>query len=185
MDFISGSSSSLSKSVSDQLAQYRYRVFIEGLGWELDTEQGVEADQFDRPDTQYVVARDEKARIIGCARLLPTTEPYLLEQVFPQLLNGMEPPKSEEIWELSRFAAVDLANGKLSRSGQFSSVTTLELLAAAADCARRNGAKRLISVSPVGVERLLRHTGFRAHRAGPPMIIDGYPLFACWIEIDS
>jgi len=52
------------------------------------------------------------------------------------------------------------------------------------DCAAAHGAKRLITVSPIGIERLLRHTGVHAHRAGPPMIIDGHPIFACWIEID-
>ncbi|MEX7542477.1 N-acylhomoserine lactone synthase, partial [Acinetobacter baumannii] len=25
--------------------------------------------------------------------------------------------------------------------------------------------------------------GFRAHRAGPPMTIDGYSMFACLIDI--
>ena len=51
--------------------------------------------------------------------------------------------------------------------------------------AATQGAKRLITVSPVGVERLLAKAGFHAHRAGPPMIVDGHPIFACWIETDT
>ena len=51
--------------------------------------------------------------------------------------------------------------------------------------ARRHGVQRIITVSPLGVERLLRREGFRAHRAGPPMVIGGHPIFACWIEVDS
>ncbi len=183
MEFISGSTACLSASLNDQLAEYRYKVFIEELGWELQTEQGIERDQFDRPDTLYVVARDNQEQIVGCARLLPTTQPYLLEEVFPQLLNGMAPPKSEEIWELSRFAALDLASGSGTSSGQFSSEITLQLLDEAIKCAKQHGAKRLISVSPIGMERLLRNTRHRVHRAGPPMIIDGYPLLACWADI--
>lgn len=185
MDFIAGSPCSLSKPVTEQLAEYRYQVFIEGLGWDLPAERGMELDQFDRPDTLYVVARGDNEQIIGCARLLPTTQPYLLEEVFPQLLNGMTPPKSADVWELSRFAAVDLATGSVSSSGQFSSTITLKLLGEAINCARLQGAKHLISVSPIGVERLLRNTGYRTHRAGPPMVIDGYPLFACWIDIEE
>ncbi|MFP0793020.1 acyl-homoserine-lactone synthase AbaI, partial [Acinetobacter baumannii] len=49
--------------------------------------------------------------------------------------------------------------------------------------AREQGAKQLITTSPLGVERLLRAAGFRAHRAGPPMTIDGYSMFACLIDI--
>ena len=46
------------------------------------------------------------------------------------------------------------------------------------------GAERLVTVSPLGVERLLRQAGFRAHRAAPPVLIDGHPVFACWIELE-
>ncbi|MDI9690539.1 acyl-homoserine-lactone synthase, partial [Burkholderia cenocepacia] len=49
--------------------------------------------------------------------------------------------------------------------------------------AAERGVQRLITVSPLGIERLLRRAGFLAHRAGPPMIIDGHPIFACWIEV--
>jgi N-acyl-L-homoserine lactone synthetase len=58
----------------------------------------------------------------------------------------------------------------------------VELLRESIACAVAHGAKRLISVSPIGVERLLRRTGIRSHRAGPPMIVDGHPIFACWID---
>lgn len=184
MDIISGSTCELSTPIAHQLSEYRYRVFIEALGWELKTESGIECDQFDRADTQYVVARDDEEKIIGCARLLPTTRPYLLEEVFPQLLNGLAPPKSTDVWELSRFATMDLNSNGRSGTSQFSSETTLALLDEAVRCARQQGAKRLISVSPIGVERLLRNTQYKAHRAGPPMVIDGYPLLACWIDFE-
>lgn len=152
------------------------------LGWELQSSNGMELDQFDRPDTIYVVAQNDAGQVTGCARLLPTDRPYLLGEVFPQLLNGMKPPSSPDIWELSRFAAVDFDDQAVS--GQFSSPIAVELLRKALACATSHGAKRLITVSPLGVERLLRKSGFHAHRAGPPMVIDGHPVFACWIEID-
>jgi N-acyl-L-homoserine lactone synthetase len=182
MHVISGASEVLPKGLHSEVAIYRHKVFIEQLGWDLRTQNGEELDQFDRPDTVYVVARDEEGHVSGCARLLPTTRPYLLGDVFPQLLNGLLPPNSPDVWELSRFAAVDL-NNQASTQGQFSSPVAIELLQESIACAAAHGAKRLITVSPIGVERLLRRAGFHAHRAGPPMIIDGHPIFACWIEI--
>lgn len=185
MHVVSGMSQELSGSLFSKVTRYRHKVFIETLGWELKTCDGVEIDQFDREDTVYVVSQDDSGTINGCARLLPTNRPYLLGEVFPQLLNGQEPPCSEDIWELSRFAAVDFSNQVTSALGQFSSEIAVGLLRESIECAARRGAKGLITVSPIGVERLLRRAGFRSGRAGPPMIIDGHPIVACWIEIES
>jgi energy-coupling factor transporter ATP-binding protein EcfA2 len=49
----------------------------------------------------------------------------------------------------------------------------------------RHGAQKLITVSPLGVERLLRKAGFKAYRAGPPMVIDGHAIFANWIDCEE
>lgn len=183
MNLVAGTSDSLPDGLYSLKASYRRRVFVERLGWQLATQDGMERDQFDRPDTLYVVARDKMGDVCGCARLLPTTRPYLLSDVFPQLLNGALPPSSPDVWELSRFAAVDFNANMTSVLGQFSSPIAIRLLEEGIACAAVRGAKRLITVSPIGVERLLRRAGFHAHRAGPPMIIDGHPIFACWIEI--
>jgi N-acyl-L-homoserine lactone synthetase len=63
------------------------------------------------------------------------------------------------------------------------STATALLMRASVACAAERGASRLITVSPVGIERLIRRLGIQAHRAGPPMIIDGHAIFACWIEV--
>ncbi|HJW10614.1 MAG TPA: acyl-homoserine-lactone synthase, partial [Albitalea sp.] len=127
----------------------------------------------------------ESGDVAGSARLLPTTRPYLLGDVFPQLLHGQPVPATSAIWELSRFAAVDFSAAKTSALSQFSSPVAVGLLRAAMRCAAERGAERLITVSPLGIERLLRRYGFRAHRAAPPLIVDGHPLFACLIELDE
>lgn len=184
MNVIAGATGELSADLYNQVSSYRHRVFIEMLGWQLNAQNGMELDQFDRPDTLYAVAQDDEGRVIGCARFLPTNQPYLLGEVFPQLLNGLPPPCAPDIWELSRFAAVDFENNTSSALGQFSSPIAIELLQKSIAYASEHGAKRIITVSPIGVERLLRRAGFHAHRAGPPMIIDGHPIFACWIECE-
>jgi len=182
MEFLTGTTETLSTHAQSALFDYRFRVFVEALGWQLDTEIGQEKDQFDHDDTLYVIAK-EADRVVGCARLLPTTLPYLLEEVFPELLNGMAPPKDAKIWELSRFTSLDPDAPAANARQQFSSDSSVALLQAAMKSAKAQGASRMISVSPIGVERLLRRAGFKCHRAGPPKIIDDYPLVACWIEL--
>lgn len=185
MQLTSGKTETLSPALFTKVAHYRHKVFIETLGWDLKTRNGEELDQFDHPDTLYVVSQDDEGSVNGCARLLPTTGPYLLGDVFPELMNGLPVPCSPDVWELSRFAAVDFNNRTTSALSQFSSEITVNLLRESIRFAAANGARRLITVSPIGIERLLRRLGVHAHRAGPPMIIGGHPIFACWIEIDS
>jgi acyl homoserine lactone synthase len=185
MNVITGRTETLCHQLLSDVASYRHKVFVETLGWDLKTRNGEELDQFDRPDTLYVVCQDEENRVNGCARLLPTTGPYLLGEVFPELMNGLPVPCASEVWELSRFATMDFNNTTISPLSQFSSSIATRLLHESIACAAAHGAKRLITVSPVGIERLLRRTGVHAHRAGPPMIINGHPIFACWIEIES
>jgi len=182
MEVFYGTQAELVPEYYAKLLSYRHQVFIERLGWKLDSIDGLERDQFDRPDTAYVVSRDETGSVTGCARLLPTTQPYLLGDVFPKLLNGQVPPAAPDVWELSRFAAMDFNSRATTALGQFSSTLAAELLRNSIKYASKLGAKRLITVSPIGVERLLRKLGIHAHRVGPPIVVNGHPIFACWIE---
>jgi acyl homoserine lactone synthase len=181
MQILSGKSSDLDPALETALAEYRHKIFIEQLGWPLAAQDGMERDQFDRPTTVYVVARGSDGAICGCARLLPTTEPYLLSEVFPVLLAGQPAPRACDVWELSRFAAATTAPGP----GLNAAIDTRDMLAAAVASAIEQGATRLITVSPPGVERLLLKMGIHAHRAAPPLRIEGKPLLGCWIEIDE
>lgn len=183
MEFILASAGNLSPLLNEALGRYRYRVFVETLGWRMDTPPGIERDRFDQPETVHVIARDERHDIVGYARLLPTVGPYLLGEMFPELMNGLPPPCSEEVWELSRFAVMDLQGARTGIATLRPSALALDILQLAADHVEGRGGKRLITVSPLAMERLLRRTGFHVHRAGPPVMVEGHPTFACWIEL--
>lgn len=91
MQLVSGTSAGLPAGLYSRVSRYRHEVFVQRLAWNLQTPDGEEIDQFDREDTVYVVAQDAAGQIAGCGRLLPTTRPYLLGDVFAQLLNGAPP----------------------------------------------------------------------------------------------
>ncbi|AOZ02108.1 hypothetical protein BKK81_22600 [Cupriavidus sp. USMAHM13] len=171
----------MGRSLTDRIARYRYKVFVQQLGWRMPCGQEGELDQFDHPETFYVVAQSH-SEIVGIARLLPTTRPYLLAEVFPQLLDGAAPPSSARVWELSRFAATPPHGARNGPLDHFSSPLAVALLAAALACAARQGAAHVITVSPLAVERLLRKAGFSARRVGAPMVHDEESLIACLID---
>lgn len=185
MDYMTGTAAELGPALLRALGRYRHQVFVEHLGWRLpDARQGMEWDRFDTPQTVHVLALDPHGAIQGCARLLPTTGPYLLSEVFPALLGSRPCPRASHIWELSRFAALDLTS--VPTSGHtLGSPTALALLRRAMSEAQQRGASELVSVSPVAIERILRRGGFPYTRLAPPACIEGHQLFACGFALGS
>jgi acyl homoserine lactone synthase len=177
----------LPEDLDNALAQYRHQVFVEQLGWKLPcAENRFERDQYDRLDTVYIVAHDESGSICGCARLLPTTRPYLLRDLFPCLLaTDMPAPVSDDVWELSRFAASAPNAGSAGFGDEHTSWAVRPMLASVVECAAKLGARQLIGVTFLSMERLFRRIGVHAHRAGPAQRIDGRMVVACWIDIDA
>jgi acyl homoserine lactone synthase len=186
MEILTGNSFELSPGVMTDLSRYRHRVFVEKLGWDLNCADGRELDQFDGPQARYVIGRNSSNDIIASARLLPTTRPYLLSEVFPYVLNGQPVPRSPEIWELSRFASVDFTATTVPTVARRQEQSiAVELLRACLAYAATHGARRVITVSPIGIERLLQRAGIAMRRAGPPTLIDGHPIFACLIDCEN
>lgn len=181
--FIAGTPHELGPSLMADMARFRHDIFIKRLGWSLQVEDEMELDQFDRPDTVYVVGLDDYSRVIASARLLCTTGPYLLQSLFPQLTGEQPCPASADVWELSRYAAVESDETAQDRIGPYSSPNAVALLKACIRTARRAGVTRLITVSPVGIERLLRNAGFRSSRAGPPLRVDNGLVVGCWLSV--
>jgi N-acyl-L-homoserine lactone synthetase len=179
MRVVSGSQSCIEPALYARVAGYRHQVFVERLGWQLRADEGRELDQFDRPDTLYVIAQDDADEVFGCARLLPTTGPCLMSEVFPGLIAG-PPPCDPRIWELSRFACGGAGGGALA---DFPRSDTARLMEEVMACARRHGAERLVTVTWLGIERLLRRLAIPATRAGKPVRMGGQWIFACWIDL--
>lgn len=79
----------------------RYKAFVEDLGWELSTRNGLEIDQYDNDGAVYLIASDDGDGVTGSMRLLPTTAPHLMSDLFPELCaKGV--PRGTDIWESSR-----------------------------------------------------------------------------------
>lgn len=183
LNLVSGRSAELGPDLKLQLARYRHKVFIEGLGWPLPSVDGMDRDQFDHAETVYVIATGESGEVAGCGRLLPTDQPYLLGEVFPTLMGGAPLPRTPDVWELSRFAITTPCCEVLTARQAWEN--TCSLMAEIVRVAGSYGARRLIAFSVLGNERLLRRMGVNVHRAAPPQMIDGKLTLPFWVEIDQ
>lgn len=80
----------------------RHRLFIDRQNWAVPSFGGLEFDQFDNPAAHYLLWLDPAGQARGAVRLVPTTQPYMLQTLWPDLL-GDDVPQDPRIWEASRF----------------------------------------------------------------------------------
>ncbi len=146
----------------------RHEVFKERLDWEVGSASGKERDMFDDLDPVYIVCEHE-GDVLGSWRLLPTTGPYMLKNVFPELLYGMPAPEAPDVWEISRFAVSKRVVGNESL-GTIKTVTNMLLEQLFAFAARRE-ISRIVAVADVRFERILGRAGLLTQRFGPPLQI--------------
>lgn len=144
-----------------QMFRQRFRVFKERLGWDVPGHNGMERDEFDRPDAVYLIASDDQDRVVGSWRLLSTLHrPYMASTVFRHVLGDVEPPRDQMTWETSRFV-VESFDSEDRAAGI--SRTTAELLCALCEFGIAYNIRRVISVQDPFVTRLTK----RMLGAGP------------------
>lgn len=88
--------------VIPSMYKLRHQGFKERQDYSVPSYRGMEYDAYDTPGTTYLVWRDNQNTVRGCARLFPTTLPYMIEEIWPELLGNTPIPKEDNIWESSR-----------------------------------------------------------------------------------
>lgn len=92
-------------SVMEQVWRFRHEQFVERLGWEACRQSdGREIDQFDGDEAVHLPLIVD-GRVVGYSRLLPTSRPHLLSDVYPHLMDGAAWPRGERIFEWTRCIA--------------------------------------------------------------------------------
>src|SRR5260370_28564252 len=130
LKLIEGSYASFFPREMDAMFRDRARTFSGRLGWEVTVKDGYERDTFDDANPLYLVSVDpDTEQYRGSLRLLPTTGPNMLRDVFPFLLDEGEFIESATIWEASRICAVT-TEGEPQRDRSGVSLVLRELIAA-------------------------------------------------------
>ncbi|THD51689.1 acyl-homoserine-lactone synthase [Phenylobacterium sp.] len=162
----------------DQLAEMyreRKRVFVDRLRWEVPVVDGeFEIDQFDTEGAVYFLALSADGTQLGSARLLPSTAPHLLSEVFPHLCeHGV--PRGEEVWEITRMCtAPGLAEPRAVRQ---------RLMVGMVEFALLNGIRRYTLVSHMAYLSAILAIGWDCAPLGLPQEHDGQLVGAVAINI--
>ncbi len=156
----------------------RHRVFIEREGYEVPAWDGMEYDQFDTPATTYLIRRDASGEARAVTRLIPTVRPYMIETLWPGLLDGKTPPKSPLIWEATRFGC-DHALDAATKDKYLG-----ELIAGCLEFGVLRGIDEFICVMPAGIlRRVLMRAGCDIDFLGSPSAIGRFPVVAGRVNI--
>lgn len=169
----------LYKEALEQSYRLRYRVYIEELKWPGLTprDDGREFDQFDTPEAVHLLYL-EGNKVLGGTRLMPTTEPHLLSEVFPHFASIRGVPRAPDIAEWTRFyvAPERREEHKASRVGSL-------VLSSMVDYALVEGVSTVSALmNTFWLPRFLGY-GWRVQPLGLPEVHEGEWLMAGAIDI--
>jgi N-acyl-L-homoserine lactone synthetase len=136
----------------------RARVFHGRLGWQVRIVDGEERDRFDQLDPAHIVSINERGEVVGCMRLLQTTGPHMLVDVFSSLLDGEPPLRSARLWEATRFC-VDTDRLSHGRGPNSIASVTSEVMIGAFEYAMEAGVSDAVAVIDPVMDRVLKRSG--------------------------
>jgi len=182
LKLIEGSYASQFPQEMDAMFRNRAEIFGERLGWEVVVKDGYERDRFDDLNPLYLVSVDPATGAYwGSLRLLPTTGPNMLRDVFPQLLEEGEVVESASIWESSRICAVAV-EGQPERGKNGVNFVLSELIAGIGEVSVLAGLTEIVSVFDARIFRVLKAAACEPRIIGRPQRIGDVMAYAGLFE---
>jgi acyl homoserine lactone synthase len=162
---ISGAERNAYPSEIEQMFKLRKKVFHDRLGWDVHIEEECERENFDELNPLYVLCMDDAGKsVVASLRLLPTTGPNMLCDIFPELLSPGLVVRSPTIWESSRFCVDHEQKG--TRSNNQIAIAAAELMCAVGEIGLGSGLTHIVTVTDVLLERIFKHMGCPGERLG-------------------
>ncbi|MBV8753564.1 MAG: hypothetical protein JO309_01650 [Pseudonocardiales bacterium] len=157
----------------------RHRLFVDRQNWRVPTYNGLEYDRFDTPAARYILWLDRFGQARGVARLLPTTEPYMIETLWPDLVDGPL-PRSHAVWEATRFGCDCFLDPQARRR------IVAELICGCLEFAIAQGISRYIAAMPLGIfERVIRAAGCPVAILGPTRRMERLNVAAAYVDASA
>lgn len=157
----------------------RKDVFVDLLGWDVPVlADRFEIDQFDDEHAIYLVVTDAGGKHFASARLLPTTRPHILADLYAMLCDGPV-PRGPRIYEVTRFCLDRHIGAKARRCARD------RLVAGLASFGLTEGIGLYTGVAEVDWLEQILGFGWRAWPLGAARPVGGRRLGALAIEIDQ
>jgi acyl-homoserine lactone synthase len=170
-----------SRDLLEQNYRLRHRIFVEMEGWEaLRRPDGRDVDAFDNADATHLLITDPDGRLVGGSRITPLDRPNLLQTVFNGLVQGEFPAHPSLGADWTRFYV-----HPDRREGRRRAPESAALFCAVMEYALSQGFTFITFVSSIYMLEHGTAVGWRITPLGAPMISEGKPTIAAWIEVSE
>lgn len=171
---VSSANRHLYESTLNSYFRIRHDVFARERGWRaVERSDGLDIDAFDRDDTIHLIAIDGD-RVVGGQRLVPTTAPHMLSEIFADLADVKGIPVGPTVWEASRYFVV-----RERRSGR----TDCTMLAGVQEFGLEEGITHYSAVIETWWLPRLHEAGFIVRPLGLPTLIENQWAIAAEVEV--
>ena len=149
------------KDILDQMYRLRKHVFVDELGWSVAVRDQYEIDSYDDIGATYLVWINPVTRVLyGSMRLMPTTGPTLLYDVFHATFPEAASLSAPGIWEATR-TCVDGEAVARDHGGMNVNRALGLLCLATGECALTHGIHTVVCNYEPHMKRV--YAGFGAH----------------------
>jgi acyl homoserine lactone synthase len=157
----------------------RHRLFVERQRWQVPSHNGLEYDQFDTPAATYVLWLDDRRQARGVTRLIPTTQSYMVETLWPDMLSDPL-PRTPAIWEATRFGCDRDLDARTRRR------VVAELICGCQEFGLANGISKYIGVMPLPIfTHVIAAAGCSVTLLGPTRRIGHHLVAAAYIDVSA
>lgn len=161
----------------------RKRVFADQLGWEVPVLGDLETDAYDQMQASYLVwCSEDRQSLYGMVRLMPTTGPTLLHDVFGPTHGFSRELIGADIWEGTRMcideAAIARDMPQIDAGEAFR-----RLLLALCETALTHGINTLVSNFEAPLSRIYRRSGLDYRLRGRADCYSERPVFCASFEV--
>lgn len=147
----------------EAMHRHRHRIFVELLGWKaLDRPDGRDMDGYDDARAHYIIVLDESGAYRASARLLPTTGPHMMADLFADFVDGPV-PRGPDIFEWSRHCP-----GDPDWPAEVNEAARLALHMGIVAFALERGVTSYTALMERGLARRARSYGWDCTPLGPP-----------------
>lgn len=146
-----------------EMHRQRKQVFVDQAGWNVPVIGDMEIDSYDRDDTTYLIAKaaPDGAQVLASARLLATTTPHLMSDLFADICR-VPAPRGPATWEVSRFCVNSRLQSRHMRLGLL-----WETVCAVMETALLFGIEQITYVANSALLPLTMDCGWKAQALGP------------------
>ena len=131
------------------------------------------------PSTRFIFCCSTEAALIGGSRLIPSTRPHLLGEVFPHLAErGV--PRRPDVFEWTRIFVA-----REHRGGGFGGRALGEILSGIFEFALEEGISAITAVGEMWWTPRFLEMGWKVEPLGLPSVIAGEPCAAFQFQVDE